>query len=73
MAVNYIIVAKGPGEEIEDIAVCDAYSTAKEHAERFASIAPPTAVVTIYEGKLIAGYSGRAEPPDSMTPAQGGS
>lgn len=39
--------------KIEDVAVCNSYSLARDYADGFARTAPPNAIVTVYECKTL--------------------
>jgi hypothetical protein len=67
MTIRYIIAATGSDERVEEFAVVESYSLAKSTAEQFAKFAPHDALVTIYEGKQLAVYSGRVGLEDSIT------
>jgi hypothetical protein len=60
--IEYIAVAQDRVGKIEDIAICNSYSLAKDYAEGFAAVAPTTAIIAVYECKQMAVYSGRIEP-----------
>lgn len=57
--MEYLAIAQSMTGKIEDVAICNAYSLAKQYAERFASVAPSDAVVTVYECKEMVVYSGK--------------
>ena len=61
--IEYLAVALDRVGKIEDVVICNAYSLAKRYAENFADLAPPDAIITVYECKQMAVYSGRRDEP----------
>jgi hypothetical protein len=64
MEIEYIAVAQDRVGKIQDVAVCNAYSLAKQYAEQFALAAPPHAIIKVYECKTVFVSQGRVEEPE---------
>ena len=66
--IEYLAIAQDRGGKIEDVALCNSYSLAKHYAENFALRAPSHAIISVYECKQLAVYSGRMERAEGESP-----
>lgn len=61
MATEWIAVAQGRTGKIEDIAICNSLDLARRYADDFARIAPPYAVVTIFQAEPVEKQAGKGQ------------
>ena len=59
--IEYLALATDRLGKIEDVALCNSYSLAKQKAANFAACAPSYALITVYECNQLAVMSGRIE------------
>ena len=58
---EYIVVVTTRSGKVEDVAVCNALSIARRYLADYASAAPTSATVTMYESTPVEVRSGRVE------------